>query len=61
MQRYTGLFFDLAHNLFRNFRVSANGGPEYATTIILTCRETSDHSILEDFAALTVSLSDKSQ
>lgn len=34
MQRYTGLFFDLAHNLFRNFRVSANGGPEYAMTII---------------------------
>jgi hypothetical protein len=34
MQRYTGLFFDLAHNLFRNFRVPANGGPEYAMTII---------------------------
>jgi len=34
MQRDAGLFFDLAYNLFRNIRVSANGGPEYALTII---------------------------
>jgi hypothetical protein len=34
MQRYTGLFFDLAHNLFWNFSVSANGRPEDAMTII---------------------------
>ncbi len=34
MQRYTGLFFDLAYNLFRDFRVSADGGSEYAITII---------------------------
>jgi hypothetical protein len=34
MQRDAGLFFDFAHNLFRNFRVSTNGGPEDAMTII---------------------------